>query len=239
MVARSKMKKAIDRALGIRPYAFFALEFLVNFSYHTSEANAVSPYFQKTNGEKTLIVEIAANKGLCGGYNGNMFREVRKFVLQENILSSTDFIAVGKYAVQHAKIIRGKILHSYTSFSEDISFAEIETLSSTIKKEWETGSYSKVYIAFTNFKSTLSQKPIIRQLLPLSTKVVENQIAEGGGDENWIDIPSLHLERNWSSFVIEPSEEAILNVVIPQLVTVQIYHAVLDALAAGAEAVSG
>ncbi len=228
MVARSKMKKAIDRALGIRPYAFFALEFLVNFSYHSK---AVSPFFQKRDGERTLIVEIAANKGLCGGYNGNMFRELRKFVAKEQIQQTTDYIVVGKYAVHHARLLGGKLLHSFTDFSEDITRDEVDKLAGMVKKEWETGRYNKVIIAFTNFKSTLSQKPIIRQLLPLSLEVVENQIAEGGGEENWVDLPSLHLERNWSRFVIEPSEDAILDFIIPQLVTVQIFHAMLDALA--------
>jgi F-type H+-transporting ATPase subunit gamma len=107
----------------------------------------------------------------------------------------------------------------------------VDKLAHMIKKEWETGQYKKVIIAFTNFRSTLSQKPIIRQLLPLSLKVVENQIAESGGEENWVDLPSLHLERNWSRFVIEPSEDAILDFIIPQLVTVQVFHAMLDALA--------
>ncbi len=228
MVARSKMKKAIDRALGIRPYAFFALEFLVNFSYHTA---AVSPFFQKMDGERTLILEISANKGLCGGYNGNIFRELRKYVTSNDARDLTDYIVVGKYAVHHAKLLGGKLLHSFTDFSEDITRAEIEQVSNLVKKEWETGAYKKVIIAFTNFKSTLSQKPIIRQLLPLSLEIVENQIAEGGGEENWVDLPALHLQRNWSRFVIEPSEDAILDFIIPQLVTVQIYHAILDALA--------
>jgi F-type H+-transporting ATPase subunit gamma len=235
MVARSKMKRAIDRALGIRPYAFFALEFLVNFSYHSK---AVSPFFKKPENAdryreklRTLIVEIAANKGLCGGYNANMFREVRKFVANTESRENTSYIAVGKYSVQHVRILGTKPLYSFTNFSENITLAEVETLANIIKTEWQTGQYEKVIIAFTNFRSTLSQKPIIRQLLPLSADVLKNQIAEGGGEENWIDLPALQLQRNWSRFVIEPSEDAILDVIIPQLVTVQVYHAMLDALA--------
>ncbi len=237
MVARSKMKKAIDRALGVRPYAFFALEFLVNFSYHSK---AVSPFFisPELETKKILIVEIAANKGLCGGYNGNMFRELRKYVASTQAMHTEntnprdiDYIVVGKYAAHHAKLLGGTLLHSFTHFSEDISLAEAEELAGVIKAEYLTGKYSKVMIAFTHFKSTLSQKPIVRQLLPLSPDVFKNQTAETGGQENWIAQGDLHVERDWSNYVIEPSHDEVLNVVIPQLVTVQVYQSVLDALA--------
>ncbi len=240
MVARSKMKKAIDRALGVRPYAFFALEFLVNFSYH---ASATSPFFRGTEGGKILIVEIAANKGLCGGYNANVFRELRKYVRTENISKnvslagnySADYVSVGKYATQHVRtqveMSGGSILHSYNTFSDDVTLKEARELAEYIKGQYASGLYRKVVIVSTHFKSVLSQKPIVRQLLPLSPEVFKNQIAQAGGEQNWMDAGAMHLERDWSRYVIEPSVEEIFTVIIPELVVVQVYQAILDALA--------
>lgn len=225
MTARSKMKKAIDRALSVRPYAFFALEFLVNFSYHLA---AVSPFFIENKSNRVLILEIAANKGLCGGYNSNLFRELKKFCAQNE--GEFDFVVVGKYAKKHAKMLNGNIIHSF-SFSEDISLSEVEELAKFVKNEYRSGKYAKILIVSTHFKSTLVQKPVVRQLLPLSPEVFKNQMAEAGGEENWVDIPAMHLKRDWSNYVVEPSEDEILNTVIPQMVIVQVYQAVADALA--------
>lgn len=228
LVARSKMKKTIDRVLAIRPYAFFALEFLVNFSTHSS---AVSSFFIPADGNKTLIVEIAANKGLCGGYNSNMYREIRTYISSIEKLDTIDYIAVGKYAVQHVKKLNGNVLRAFTDFSPDVSYEQIQTLSHTIFSEWKTGNYKKIIIGFTTFKSTLSQKPVVKQLLPLSAEMFKNQIFITGGEENWTTIPQQMYKRNWSQFIIEPSETAILELIIPKLITVQIYHALLDAYA--------
>jgi F-type H+-transporting ATPase subunit gamma len=227
MVARSKMKRAIDRALTLRPFAHFGLEFLVNFSYHSTEQ---SIYYTKPEGTRTLIVEIAANKGLCGGYNGNMFRELRRY-MQEKEIVSADFIAVGKYAVHHVGQLGGTLIHSFTNFSENITLEEVEVLADSIKEAYQSGVYGSVLISFTNFVSTLSQKPAIYQLLPLTENIFKNQLAGAGDIGNRIEIQPHHLKRDWSSYVVEPSEDAILDVIIPKLVTVQVYQAVLDALA--------
>lgn len=227
MVSRSKMKKSIDRALSVRPFAYFGLEFLVNFSYHSK---AESVYFRKSEGQRTLIVEISANKGLCGGYNGNMFRELRRYI-SENNLKDVDFISVGKYATHHADLLHGKLIGSFHAFGENITLDDAEKLSTTIKHAYESGVYGTVLVAFTNFVSTLSQKPVVYQLLPLSPEIFKNQLAESGDDDNRIEITDKDLKRDWSLYIVEPSEDAILDVIIPKLVTSQVYQALLDASA--------
>lgn len=227
MVSRSKMKKSIDRAMSVRPFAYFGLEFLVNFSYHSK---ATSVYFAKSEGKKTLIVEISANKGLCGGYNGNMFRELRRHIGEKG-LKNFDFIAVGKYATHHSALLGGNLLTSFNEFGENITLSDAEHLSNTIKKAYESGEYEKVLVAFTNFISTLSQKPVIYQLLPLSPETFKNQLAESGVYENRIEVENSDLKRDWSGYVVEPSEDVILDVIIPKLVTSQVYQALLDASA--------
>ena len=230
LVARSKMKKTIDRVLNIRPYAYFAIEFLVNFSEHPS--SSIHSYFTTTTAKKTLIIYIASNKGLCGGYNSNILRDMRIYLNQidSQARELIEYVAVGKYAVQHVSNLHGTPLASFTHFSENVSFHEIQNLSDRIKKEWETGEYKKVVIGFTNFKSTLSQKPIFRQLLPFSIDILKNQILNSK-EENWIDFSNMESNRNWDQYIIEPSHEAITDLIIPQLINVQIYHAILDAYA--------
>jgi F-type H+-transporting ATPase subunit gamma len=231
MVARSKMKRAIDAALAIRPFAFFGLEFLVNFSYH----NAAQSIFYKVPEEasRTLIIEIAANKGLCGGYNASMYRELRKYLINftNQNLENIDFIAVGKYATQHIKLLNGNLIKSFNNLTENITLAEVLPLVQKIKEEYSGGKYKEVLIAFTNFVSTLSQKPHLFQLLPLSKEAFKNQLVETGDEENRIDIAKTHFERDWSAYVIEPNEDEILDIIIPKLVTFQIYQAILEAFA--------
>lgn len=227
MVARSKMKRAIDRALGVRPYAFFALEFLVNFSYHNT---VVSPLFSKTEGKRILMVVVAADKGLCGGYNANLFRELRRFCSSVQDLSSVDFVTIGRHAVHHVSLVRGNAIKSFR-FSEEVSLDEVEQLATYLRLQYESGIYKSVMFLSTHFKNSLSQKAIVRQLLPFSTEVFKNQMAEAGDEENWVDVPKVRLEKDWSSYKIEPNEDEILNTVIPQLMIVQVYQAILDAMA--------
>lgn len=227
MVARSKMKKSIDKALATRPFAYFGLEFLVNFSYNS---HAKSVYYTEQEGSKTLIIEITANRGLCGGYNGNMFRELRKFI-STNEIKDIDFISVGKYAMHHSKLLNGEMVDAITDFTEDIKLSEAEKLSNIIKAKYETGKYKKVYIAYTNFVSTLSQKPVVFQLLPISPESFKNQLAVDGDEVNRMEVAEKDVKRDWSLYVVEPSHEAILDVIIPKLVTSQVYQALLDASA--------
>ncbi len=227
MVARSKMKRSIDKALSVRPFAYFGLEFLVNFSYHSK---AQSIFYTKPEGTKTLIVEISANKGLCGGYNGNMFRELRRYI-NEKSLKDFDFIAVGKYATHHAPLLGGKTIATITSFNENITLSDAERLTAEIKKAYESGEYGTVLVAYTNFISTLSQKPNVFQLLPVSTEIYKNQLASEGDEMNRMEITNQDLKRDWSTYIVEPSEDVILDVIIPKLVTSQVYQSLLDASA--------
>jgi F-type H+-transporting ATPase subunit gamma len=227
MVARSKMKKAIDRALGVRPYAFFALEFLVNFSYHTA---AVSPLFKKTDGKKILLVVIASDKGLCGGYNANIFRELRRFVSNEGGVSLFDFATVGRQAAHHVSLLESFPTKTFR-FSDSILLSEVEQMATYLRLQYESGAYRSVMILSTHFKNSMSQKPVVRQLLPLSGEVFKNQLSEAGDEENWVDVPAVRLERDWQGYKIEPSEDDILNTVIPQMMLVQVFQAVLDAAA--------
>ena len=227
MVARSKMKKSIDKALATRPFAYFGLEFLVNFSYN---ANAKNFYYEKQPGNKTLIVEITANRGLCGGYNGNMFRELRRFISGSN-LSEVEFVSVGKYATHHAKLLGGEMVESFVGFGENITLKDAQDLTDAIKRKYQTGEYKNVLVAFTNFVSTLTQKPVVFQLLPLSAESFKNQLAQDGDKVNYIEVSDQSVKRDWSLYKIEPSEEEILDVIIPKLVTSQVYQALLDASA--------
>jgi F-type H+-transporting ATPase subunit gamma len=227
MVARSKMKKSIDKAMAVRPFAYFGLEFLVNFSYHSK---VQSVFYTKSEGTRTLIVEVSANKGLCGGYNGNMFRELRRYI-SENNLKDIDFVAVGKYATHHATLLGGKTISSITNLTENVTLDDAEKIAGIIKKAYESGVYGTVLFAYTNFVSTLSQKPNVFQLLPVSAEIYKNQLASDGDVVNRMEVTNADLKRDWSIYLVEPSKDVILDVIIPKLVTSQVYQSLLDATA--------
>jgi F-type H+-transporting ATPase subunit gamma len=203
------------------------LEFLVNFSYN-EKVNSV--YYTRPNGKKTLIVEITANRGLCGGYNGNMFRELRKFI-SANEMKDLEFISVGKYAMHHSKLLGGQMVETFVDFTEEITLKDAYDLTDTIKRRFQSGEYKSVMIAFTNFVSTLTQKPIVYELLPLSKESFKNQLARDGDSPNHMEVTEKDVKRDWSIYKVEPSEEEILDVIIPKLVTSQVYQALLDASA--------
>jgi len=239
MVATSKMKRAIDKALSVRPFAYFGLEFLLNFAQKTSEANAdrkesgnisENIFYKTTLGTRTLIVEIASNKGLVGGYNANMFRELRNFVLREN-LHEVDYIAVGKYAVQHVQKItaalQGNLINSFTNFSTHSTLSDVQQLVDIITAAYATGVYKNVLVAYTQFGTTISQTPTLYQLLPVSPDIVKNQLASSADEQARVQF----VERDMNEYVVEPSVGRILDVIIPKLITAQVYQSLLESMA--------
>ena len=228
MVARGKMKKAISNALNARYYAKFALELLVNLS---EDKDNSSPFLvSPKTGEKVLFLHIASNKGLCGGYNASLFRSLSAR-LEKDERANVDVVAVGKYAARHGGKIGVSVIKRFDNISEDIKVAETEELCDFVINSFLAGKYKKVFVSYANFVSAFKQYPVARQLLPVSKESLIETSEKSGGEEDLI-----HIDRekdlsigNKSVYIFEPSEAAVLEIVVPKLIRSQIYQSLLEA----------
>lgn len=211
LVAAAKLNKAQTAILQARPYSQ-ELENIIKVAAALSE-NFSHPYFEENMSERRLLVVISSNKGLCGGYNGNLAKAVKSF-LYDNPEAEVAF--VGK----KVKEIVGKTCKTfkyYTFDGNEPTFEEIKSLGDELAELFKSGEFGEITIAFNKFNSALSFTPTIKRLLPFSL--------------NKDELESVRAE-NSVDFIYEPSKEAILDKLIPESYISMIHTSFLDAFAA-------
>lgn len=223
MVAASKMRKAVETALGTREYAELALELLINISRN----NFVNHPLLRTEKQasKILIILIASNKGLCGGFNASIFKEVKRYC-ESHKDCEIEFAVVGKKAEGFVRKLNKKAIASFIEFSDNLQTEEIRGLSKLAISEFTEKNYDKIMIAYTNFVSNINYQPQIRRALPISPENIEEMLSNLGKDE--ISQHKKTPQKNMAQYLFEPSEEAILDTVLPALAEVQIFQSLLE-----------
>ncbi len=229
MIARSKMKKSIHYALATRVYATLALELLVNVSYDIFHKNIFLESGKKEG--KLLVLYIASDKGLCGSYNTQILKAVKKYFASHHYKNeSVEFVTVGKYAEIHARKIPGKILKSFGDIKNLDDFSKGEEIYNFILGQYRTLNYKKALVVYTNYLSVFSREPIVRELLPVSERSLKNMIEHLGSLEDDIKIRSLK-DKDFKRYIYEPSPEIVLDRIVPELVSIQIYQSLLESKA--------
>ena len=215
MVAAAKLRKAQEQAIASRPYCS-SMEKIVSSLANKLIDNAPELLKGKKDIKKQLLVVFSADRGLCGGFNGSIVKFSKK--LSEKIIDNggqVSYIFVGKKAYQSLQRFCGE---SILDFFSDIANPSIEfELASSIRDKilelFLNDSMDECYLIYTEFKSAISQTVQSLKLLPLSALETN--------------------DRNSSnkSYDFEPSEEEILNEIIPKNIAIQIHTALLENLA--------
>ena len=222
-VSAVKMRKSQERAFLGRPYIHSALKILAKLA--KSSRNLKHPLLSTKSEGRTLLVIVTSDKGLAGSLNGAVLRKAEKTF---KLYKDTDVIAVGKKAVEFALREKKTILSSYTNISDGVKVDDVYDLASKVVEAYKTENYRSVMVIYQNFISTFEQEPLVRQVLPLEVKEVK-QMMEGirpriGKFSNSLgDIDEVAIP-----YTIEPDIEAVLNTLLPQLVQVLFYHALLE-----------
>ena len=207
MISVSKMKKAVAKRNASLTFAQESFAVLNNLQSHK---NLSHPYLEIGAGKKVLIVAIASNKGLCGGYNMNVSKQVTLFK-KENPELEIEMIAVGRQAQKIAHRNKINLLASFDDFSEYYSAAEVRGLLHTIFKYFDTGEYSDVYVAYTEFVSSLSFEARMAPFMPLNV-------------EHLADSQKEKEARDFALYSFEPNEQEVLNTVVPAAVLMTVLY---------------
>lgn len=225
MVAASKMRKSVEAALASRDYALAALEILVHLS---QERNVEHPSVVRRESGKTLCVIVAANKGLCGGYNVNVSRRVSEYV-KDHASEEIECVTVGKQAEKIAKRNKLKIVATFTEFKDFARSEDASELLNVVNDLYSRDeSYKKVVVAYTQFVKPLTYDPKVKPLLPIQPESLYMMIT----DEQMPKQEKEDMKEAKKLYSFEPSEEEVMNSVVPELLTGVLYQVFLDAYAA-------
>jgi F-type H+-transporting ATPase subunit gamma len=210
MVSAAKLRRAQEAALQARPYTEKMTALLKNLSARVS---AESHPLLVTREEKRVdFLLITADRGLCGGYNANLIRTAERFIHSHSPQAQISLNIVGRKGVDYFRRrdseIAHQILNAWNRGADDLA-AE---LAEKVMSRFLGGESDGVYILYSRFRSALSQVPTVEKLIPLTTEKEEG-------------------EEQPTEYLFEPSVEALLSSLLPKVIEVGIYRALLEAAA--------
>ena len=228
LVAAAKMRKAVKAALSTRAYATLAREMLKRLS-QMKNLNSL-PLMQIRPVKKVLLVVMTSNRGLCGGLNTNVFKKVLEQVRTPVEHAVFEAVTVGKTGDKMMRKLGIKIIASFTNLSDTPRLMEAAPIAQIVNEEFVKKNYDRVMVIYTDFVSTISQRPAIKQLLPVSPFELERMLHEAGKNspagktEPGADIQPI-------DFIFEPNPLEILKFMLPRLMETQVFQALLESSA--------
>lgn len=224
-VSAVKMRKSQEKALHGRPYVRSALRILARLS--NSRDGLDHPFVKPRAGKKKLVVIVTSDKGLAGSVNSAVLKKVDELLGNGD---DVDAIAIGRKAVDFATRMKLQILGEYTNISDGISINDVTEISKIIFERFRDENYGSVEVVYQNFISTFEQLPTRRKILPLDPAEIDfvlQSIRPKTGKYSETEEVNGHV----IDYIIEPSVEVVLESLIPQLVEVMIYHALIESKA--------
>jgi F-type H+-transporting ATPase subunit gamma len=224
-VSAVKMRKSQERAFLGRPYVHAALRILGRLA--KADHGMQHPLTTVRTEGNVLAVIVTSDKGLAGSVNSAILKQAEILFQSSGI---TDVIAVGRKAVEFTGREKKTILASYTNISDGVTVEDVYDMSSKVLEAFGTGNYKKVVVIYQNFISTFEQTPVVRQVLPVITDEI-NDLMRGIKPKSG-KFSSDRVEADvFAPYKVEPSPEEVLNTLLPQLVQVMLYHALLESKA--------
>ncbi len=216
MISAVKMRKAVSAVLAIRPYA----ESVIQVLHQLAAVGEDHPLLEVREVKKELYVVITSNRGLCGAFNAQITKRVRQ-ILREDTDREASFITIGKKGDAAVRRLGGDIVASFPDVLGIPTAELMRPVAKILIEAFESKRIDRVVMVYTDFKSMLSQEVKVRALLPVIEKDVQkalNEIEHGAIKER-----VMHAE-----YVIEPSAKKVLWKMIPRLLEMELYHAVLE-----------
>jgi F-type H+-transporting ATPase subunit gamma len=206
MVAASKIRKAQDQMQASRPYA----ERIRKVIGHLGAANPdyKHPFLEEREVKRVGIIIISTDRGLCGGLNINLFKRIVSEIssLQEQKIE-IDLVLVGSKAVQFFKRLGGNVLGTTTHLGDRPQISDLIGAIKIMLDSYNEGTIDKLFLAHNEFVSTMSQKPEIKTLLPVST----------------LNDDSESLQSHWD-YIYEPDALDLLDGVLMRYIESQVYR---------------
>ena len=216
MVAASKMRRAQQSALAGRPYATLMNSVLAQVTANAGDFT--HPLLEVRPLNKRAVVIVSSDKGLAGALNANLLREAAKFDRNTSV-----FIAAGRKGSQFVARTKRALAAEFT-YKDSPQFSEARAISKFAQDLFIKGEVDQVDILFTNFVSTLTQKPEVRTLLPVReiTGVTAGLEGDAGGEV---------LATGATEFLFEPGPAQVLGSLLPHYLNFQVYQILLEAKA--------
>jgi F-type H+-transporting ATPase subunit gamma len=223
LVSAVKMGKAQNLALSSRPFALRVYQILKKLSHHQKKERLTSFYFKEREVKKILAVVVSSDRGFCGPFNKNLLNFAQKKIKEMEGSAEVEIMAIGKKSSTFFKNKGYKVRFEFSGIGDFGKIDDMRPIADLLIRHFEK-DYQRVYLFFTNFVTTLTQEPWTIQILPVKEDVFEKMLKEHSPRAAKEMEPEPYLE-----YVFEPSAKDIFDSLVPELVTFELYHSILEA----------
>jgi len=212
MVSAAKLRRAQDAVVAARPYADKMLDVLSNLALR--EESGVHPLLQERGKGKALIVLLTADRGLCGGFNGNISKKAERLMKENQAgYESYDLMIIGRKGNEYLRSRHGdSIVKVHENVTGNVSFSLAALVGEEATEMFVNGNYDAVFLVYNSFQSAIAQDQTVRQLLPIVPKELED-------------------DGHSAEYIYEPSRGEVLKQILPKHINVQIFRALLESVA--------
>lgn len=212
MVSASKLRRATDKIVQIRPYANQLNDVLTNIVSNLQGELNLS-LAENRELKKVLIVIVTGDKGLCGGFNANVIKLAKNLINDKyaelNAQGGVELLFVGKKGLDGFKAFTGYKNSTYSNILSKLNFESSAEVAEHVISLFESGEYDRVEVVYNMFKNAAVQIPTVEQFLPVLTNAPE----EGSAS---------------ADYIFEPGKEEILESLIPKILKTQFFRFLLD-----------
>ena len=219
LIATARFKKAMDRATAATAYTNRMTQLVADLA--SAGMQVTHPLLEPRDQTKTAtLIVLTANRGLCGGYNGNVSRlGLAHWKALQNEVPSCRLEISGKRGIGSFRHRKQVPHETYTQFEDKAKFEEIEVLANRFLDDYVTGKLDRLDVVYTKFESISRQYPVSETLLPLGSLTGESASAS----------PQAAKRRGESLYDFLPSAESILEEIVPASFKVKLFKCFLDA----------
>ncbi len=215
MVSAAKLKRATDAVMQMRPYANKLRDMLANLTASLEDASSV--YAQQREVKNVLLVVITSNRGLCGGFNSSVIKATNRLIAEKYMTHKNNgtlhLVCVGKKAQEYFTRAKYDVIGNNNNLFNELNFANATVIAESVMAGYVNGEYDQVELIYNQFKNAAVQLLQVEQFLPV-------QKLEGATKTT-----------TTVDYLLEPSQEEIVNELIPKSLKIQFYKGLLDSLA--------
>ncbi|QDG50780.1 ATP synthase F1 subunit gamma [Persicimonas caeni] len=223
MVAAAKLNRAQSSVQAARPYAHKMHQVISNLVARAEEGS--HPLLEQRDPvDKVLVYAIASDRGLCGGFNSYLFRGVENFIRDEELSGEeVAVVTAGRKSRDYFRRSKHEVEKNFMDVVDGPGYDEAKRLAKHATKQFLTGEYDAVYVAYNEFVSAIEYNTLVEPVLPLSKEIFGAGEADGEEAEEGMGA---------SEYIYEPDEEGLLAQTLPGYVEVKFLQALLESYAA-------
>ena len=219
MVAASKLRRAQNAIIQMRPFAAKLKEILQNLSASLDGGDDASVFSEQRVPQKVLLIVISSNRGLCGAFNANVIkltnRQIEENYTDQYKNGNVSLVTIGKKVSEYFGKRKFNVIAKHDKVFDDITFENISPIAEKVMQSFVDKEFDKIEIIYNQFKNAATQNLVVEQFLPVEP----------------VELEEGETQNAKADYIFQPSKEEIIQDLIPKSLKVQFYKAILDSYA--------